>query len=90
MPSEPHLGSRTRHLIERREPLDQHADHAARRVDLTAVLPLGTGELHEEIFVDAAQVVLLAFLGIAQPDRPDHVDQRTQAVLVKRLLAKIL
>lgn len=29
----------------RREHLDQHADHAARRVELPAVLPLGTGEL---------------------------------------------
>ena len=47
----------------RREPLDQHSDHAARRVELPAVLSLGIGELREEVFVDAAQDVLRAVLG---------------------------
>lgn len=73
----------------RREHLDQHADHAARRVELPAVLPLGTGELREEVFVDAAQEIrkiLRAVLSIAQPD---HVDQLAQAVLVERRLPKI-
>ena len=74
----------------RREHLDQHADHAARRVELPAVLSFGTGELREEVFVDAAQDVLRAVLGIAQPDRADHVDQLAQAVLVERRPAKIL
>ena len=34
----------------RREHLDQHADHAARRVNLPAVLPLDTGELREDVW----------------------------------------
>ena len=41
-------------LLVRREHLGQHVDHAARRVELPAVLPLGIGELREEVFVDAA------------------------------------
>ena len=45
----------------RREPLDQHADHATRRVELPAILPLRTGELREEVFVDAAQEIRKSF-----------------------------
>ena len=45
----------------RREHLDQHADHAARRVELPAVLPRGTGELREEVFVVAVQKIRKSF-----------------------------
>ncbi len=38
--------------------LDQQAHHAARRVELAALLALGAGELAEEVFVDAAEDVL--------------------------------
>ncbi len=52
------LGLTVTSPLVRREPLDQHADHATRRVKLTAVLPLRAGELRVEVFVDAAQNVL--------------------------------
>ena len=43
LPAEPQHGSWTRLLVDsslvRREHLEQHADHAARRVELSAVLP---------------------------------------------------
>ncbi len=45
------------------EHLDQDPDDAAGRVELAALLALGTGELREEILVDAAQDVLGAVLG---------------------------
>ena len=50
----------------RGEHFDQHADDATGRVELAALLAFGTGELREEVFVDAAQDVLGAVLG----DRP--------------------
>ena len=37
------------------EHLDQQLDHAARRVELAALLALGAGELREEVLVDAAE-----------------------------------
>ena len=42
----------------RREHLDEHADDAARRVELAALLALGARELGEEVLVDAAEDVL--------------------------------
>ena len=66
------------------EHLDQHADDAAGRVELAALLALGAGELGEEVFVDPAQDVLGAVLLAAQADGGDQVDQFAQAVLVER------
>ena len=68
----------------RGEHFDQHADDAAGRVELAALLAFGAGELGEEVFVDAAQDVFGAVLGIAQPDGADEVDQFAQAMLVER------
>ena len=68
----------------RREHLDQHADHAAGRVELAALLALGAGELGEEVLVDAAEDVLGAVLRVAQADVADQVDQFAQALLVER------
>ena len=68
----------------RGEHLDQHADDAAGRVELAALLALGAGELGEEIFVDAAQDVLGAVLLAAQADGADQVDQFAEALLVER------
>ena len=50
----------------RREHLDQHADDAAGRVELAALLALGAGELAEEVLVDAAEDVLGAARLVAQ------------------------
>ena len=73
----------------RREHLDQHADNAARCIEMPAVLPVRTGELLEKVFADEGHNVLRAVLGIAQPDRGDHVNQLAKAVLVDRRLGKI-
>ena len=56
----------------RRERLDQHADHTSRHVELPALLPFRTGELREEVFVEATQDVLRADLGIVEFDRADQ------------------
>src|ERR1019366_4310081 len=66
-----------------RKHLDQHADHAAGRVELAALLALGAGKLREEVFVDAAQDVLAAILLVAHRDRADQVNQFAQALLIQ-------
>jgi hypothetical protein len=66
------------------EQLDQQLDHAARRVELAALLALGAGELREEVFVDAAEHVLCAAGLVAHFDVADHVDQLAEALLVGR------
>src|ERR1019366_1954042 len=67
-----------------RKHLDQHADHAAGRVELAALVAIGAGKLREEVLVDAAQDVLAAILLVAHRDRADQVDQLTEALLVQR------
>ena len=54
----------------RGEHFDQHADDATGRIELAALLAFGTGELGEEVFVDAAQDVLGAVLGSPRPMVP--------------------
>ena len=66
-----------------REHLDQHADDAARRVELAALLALGAGELGEEVLVDAAEDVLGAVGRAAERDVADEVDELAEALLVE-------
>ena len=66
------------------EHLDQQLDHAARRVELAALLALGAGELGEEVLVDAAEHVLGAARLVADPDVADQVDELAEALLVER------
>ena len=66
------------------EHLDQQLDHAARRVELAALLALGAGELGEEVLVDAAEHVLGAALGVADLDVADEVDELAEPQLVER------
>ena len=63
--------------------LDQQLDHAARRVELAALLPFGAGELREEVLVYAAQDVLRATLPVADADVGDHVDELAETYLVQ-------
>ena len=55
----------------RRQHLDEHADDAAGRVELAALLALGAGELGEEVLVDAAEDVLGAIRRAAEADVAD-------------------
>ena len=66
------------------EHLDQQAHDAAGGVKLAALLPLGAGELAEEVFVDAAEDVFGARLFAAEADVADVVDEPAEAALVKR------
>ena len=66
------------------EHLDQQRDHAARRVELAALLALGAGELGEEVLVDAAEHVLGAARFVADLDVADEVDELAEALLVER------
>ena len=45
--------------VEGLDDLDEQPDDAARRVELAALLPLGAGELAEEVFVDAPEGVVV-------------------------------
>ncbi len=67
----------------RREHLDQHAHHVARRIELAALLAFGAGELREEVFVDLAEDVLGAVGRAAEADIAHQVDELAQALLVE-------
>ena len=66
------------------EHLDEELDHAARRVELAALLALGARELREEVLVDAAEHVLGAARLVADLDVADEVDELAEARLVER------
>ena len=63
--------------------LDQQLDHAARGVELAALLALGAGELGQEVFVDTAQHVLGAGFLVTHLDVADEVDELAQPLLVE-------
>jgi hypothetical protein len=63
---------------------DQELDHAARRVELAALLALGARELRQEVLVHAAKDVLGARLLVADPDVADEVDELPEPRLVQR------
>ena len=65
------------------EHLDQELDHAARRVELAALLALGARELREEVLGDAAEHVLGAARLVADLDVADEVDELPEARLVE-------
>src|SRR5690606_12562221 len=65
-------------------------DHAARRVELAALLALGARELREEVFVDAAEHVPGAGLLVADFDIADKVDQLAETSLVERRASIVL
>ena len=66
------------------EHLDQQLHHAARRVELAALLALGARELREEVLVDATEDVLGAARLVADLDVADEVDELAEACLVER------
>jgi hypothetical protein len=66
------------------EHLDKELDHAARRVELAALLALGARELREEVFVNAAEHILGAAGLVANPDVADEVDELAEAGFVER------
>ena len=59
--------------------LDQHADDAARRVELAAELALGRGELAEEVFVHPPQPVSGLGPVVLEADAGDQVDKAAHA-----------
>ncbi len=63
--------------------LHQQLHHAPRRVELAALLALGARELGQEVLVDAAQDVLGAVLGVAQPDGAYEVNKLAKTPLVQ-------
>jgi len=65
------------------EHLEQELDHAARGVELAALLALGAGELGEEVLVDAAEHVLGAGLFVTDPDVAEEVNELAEALLVE-------
>lgn len=66
------------------EHLDQQLDYAARGVKLAAFLALGTGELGEEVFVNAAEHVLGAASLVTDLDVRDEVNDLSEALFVER------
>ena len=70
--------------------LDQELHHAARGVELTALLALGARELREEVLVDAAEHVLGPGVRVAHPDVADHVDELAEPLLVERRAGVVL
>ncbi len=64
--------------------LHQEPNDAAGRVELTALLALGAGELGEEVIVDAAENVLGAAFLVIHPDVGDEVDELAEPGLVER------
>src|SRR5262245_59240057 len=61
-----------------------------RRVELTALLALGTGELREEIFVDPPQDVFGSRLRVTEADVTDQVDELAEALLVEARASEVL
>jgi hypothetical protein len=66
------------------EHLDKKLHHAARGVELAALLALGAGELREKVFVHTTEHVLGAAFLIADFDVADEVDQLAEAGFVER------
>ena len=66
------------------EHLDKELHHAARGVELAALLALGAGELREKVFVHTTEHVLGAAFLIADFDVANEVDQLAEALLVQR------
>jgi len=62
----------------------KHLNHASGRVELSAFLALGAGELGEEVLVDAAEDVFGALLLVTQADGANEVNQLAEALLVER------
>lgn len=67
----------------RSDHLDEEADDAGGGVKLAAVLPLGAGELGEEVLEDAPKEVLGPAGGIGKLDGADEVDKLAEAILVE-------
>ena len=63
---------------------DQELDHAARRVELAALLALGTGEPRQEVLVDAAEHIRGPGSLIAHHDVTDEIDNLAEPLLVER------
>src|SRR6266508_1588730 len=68
----------------RSEHLDEETHDALRRIELTAFLAFGAGELAEKVFVDAAQDIFRAICFIAEADGADEIDEFAEAVFVER------
>jgi len=66
------------------EHLDEELDHAARRVELAALLALGARELRDEVLVNAAEHVLGPARLVAHLDVADQVDELAEPRLVER------
>ena len=70
--------------LPRLQHLDQEPDHAARGVELAALLPLRARELRKEVLVDAAEHVPGAGVLVADPDVAHEVDELAEAQGVER------
>ncbi len=64
--------------------LDEKRDHAARGVELAALLAVGARELGEEVLVHAPEYILRPAVGIPDPDGAHQVDELAETVLVER------
>ena len=64
--------------------LDQQPDHAARRIELAALLAFGAREPRKEVLVHATEHVPGASFLVPHPDVADHVDELPKALLVER------
>src|SRR3989338_9606332 len=65
------------------EHLDQHAHHARGRVELAALLALGTRELREKVLIDATENVLGTVGRTPEADIADEVDELAESLLVE-------
>ena len=63
--------------------LHQELDDATRGVELAALLPLGAGELGEEVLVHPSQHVFGAGFRVSNLDVGDHVNELAEAGLVE-------
>lgn len=74
----------------RREHLDEQSNHAARRIELPALLPLRQRELAEKILVHPPEDVLRPIFLSAEPNRRDEIHELPEPLLVELRPAVIL
>jgi len=67
----------------RSQHFNEELNHATGRVELTALFPLGAGELRKEVLVDTAENIFGAVCLIAQADVANQVDELAEALLIE-------
>ena len=89
-----HAGRAAARVVDPAQPglqhLDQELDHAARGVELAALLPFRARELRKKVLVDATDHIPGAGVLVAHPDVADEVDELAEAQRVERRTGVVL